>query len=211
MENKCKSLKTSSAGKRWPCVFTENEGESTLHSECLLVFRFISTLNRVVCGRELRRLCLTFKDCGSPALISEWLNANTRSVYFQTAMMTFEEEKMQTAYDDLKATERLCERENIGVIETLKNKIKRSVSHLFDPLSTFWLLCIFTSVFGGLWASQFHPCTSAGCLCGQTDSQRCGLAAVDRLQRQIIVADCQVYLAVLAFIKQELSCKAAAY
>lgn len=44
---------------------------------------------------------------------------------------------MQTAYDDLKATERLCERENIGVIETLKNKIKRSVSHLFDPLSTF--------------------------------------------------------------------------
>nr|XP_040026946.1 tetratricopeptide repeat protein 39C-like isoform X1 [Gasterosteus aculeatus aculeatus] len=85
-------------------------------------------------------------------------------VSFLTAMMTFEEEKMQTAYDDLKATERLCERENIGVIETLKNKIKRS-----------------------------------------TDSQRCGLAAVDRLQRQIIVADCQVYLAVLAFIKQELS------
>lgn len=39
------------------------------------------------------------------------------------------------------------------------------------------------------------------------DSQRSGVAAVDRLQRQIIIADCQVYLAVLSFIKQELSCK----
>lgn len=43
-------------------------------------------------------------------------------------MMTFEEEKMQTALEDLKATERLCESENGGVIETIKNKIKRSVS-----------------------------------------------------------------------------------
>lgn len=40
---------------------------------------------------------------------------------------------------------------------------------------------------------------------GQADSQRSGVAAVDRLQRQIIIADCQVYLAVLSFIKQELS------
>ncbi|XP_023256782.1 tetratricopeptide repeat protein 39C-like, partial [Seriola lalandi dorsalis] len=37
------------------------------------------------------------------------------------------------------------------------------------------------------------------------DSQRSGVTAVDRLQRQIIIADCQVYLAVLSFIKQELS------
>ncbi|XP_037643634.1 tetratricopeptide repeat protein 39C-like isoform X2 [Sebastes umbrosus] len=79
-------------------------------------------------------------------------------------MMTFEEEKMQMAFEDLKATEKLCESENTGVIETIKNKIKRSM-----------------------------------------DSQRSGVAAVDRLQRQIIIADCQVYLAVLSFIKQELS------
>lgn len=46
----------------------------------------------------------------------------------QNAMMTFEEEKMQMALEDLKATERLCESENAGVIETIKNKIKRSVS-----------------------------------------------------------------------------------
>nr|XP_046263466.1 tetratricopeptide repeat protein 39C-like [Scatophagus argus] len=85
-------------------------------------------------------------------------------VSFLNAMMTFEEEKMQMAFEDLKATERLCESENAGVIETIKNKIKRSV-----------------------------------------DSQRSGVAAVDRLQRQIIIADCQVYLAVLSFIKQELS------
>ncbi|KAE8290887.1 Tetratricopeptide repeat protein 39C [Larimichthys crocea] len=85
-------------------------------------------------------------------------------VSFLNAMMTFEEEKMQTAFEDLKATERLCESENTGVIETIKNKIKRSM-----------------------------------------DSQRSGVAAVDRLQRQIIIADCQVYLAVLSFIKQELS------
>lgn len=37
------------------------------------------------------------------------------------------------------------------------------------------------------------------------DSQRSGVEVVDRLQRQIIVADCQVYLAVLSFVKQELS------
>lgn len=42
---------------------------------------------------------------------------------------------------------------------------------------------------------------------GQGDSHRSGVAAVDRLQRQIIIADCHVYLAVLSFIKQELSCK----
>uniref|UniRef100_A0A669F4D5 Tetratricopeptide repeat domain 39C n=1 Tax=Oreochromis niloticus TaxID=8128 RepID=A0A669F4D5_ORENI len=85
-------------------------------------------------------------------------------VSFLNAMMTFEEEKMQMAFQDLKATERLCESENMGVIETIKSKIKRNM-----------------------------------------DSQRSGVAAVDRLQRQIIIADCQVYLAVLSFIKQELS------
>ncbi|XP_042184748.1 tetratricopeptide repeat protein 39C-like isoform X2 [Oncorhynchus tshawytscha] len=84
-------------------------------------------------------------------------------VSFLNAMMTFEEEKMQMAFDDLRATERLCESDNTGVIETIKKKIRRS------------------------------------------DSQRSGVAIVDRLQRQIIVADCQVYLAVLSFIKQELS------
>ncbi|KAK1879738.1 Tetratricopeptide repeat protein 39C [Dissostichus eleginoides] len=76
-------------------------------------------------------------------------------VSFLNAMMTFEEEKMQMAFEDLKATERLCESENT---------LKRSM-----------------------------------------DSQRSGVAAVNRLQRQIIIADCQVYLAVLSFIKQELS------
>lgn len=47
----------------------------------------------------------------------------------QNAVMTFEEEKMQTAFEDLKSTERLCESENGSVIETIKNKIKRSVSN----------------------------------------------------------------------------------
>ncbi|XP_077580135.1 tetratricopeptide repeat protein 39C-like [Stigmatopora nigra] len=85
-------------------------------------------------------------------------------VSFLNAMMTFEEENMHLASKDLKATERLCESENSGVIQSLKNKMKRS-----------------------------------------TDSRRSGMAAVERLQRQIIIADCQVYLAVLAFTKQELS------
>ncbi|CAB1326314.1 unnamed protein product [Coregonus sp. 'balchen'] len=48
-------------------------------------------------------------------------------VSFLNAMMTFEEEKMQMAFDDLRATERLCESDNAGVIETIKNKIRRSV------------------------------------------------------------------------------------
>ncbi|XP_030647605.1 tetratricopeptide repeat protein 39C [Chanos chanos] len=85
-------------------------------------------------------------------------------VSFLNAMMTFEEEKMQMACDDLKTTEKLCESDNVGVIETIRNKIKKSM-----------------------------------------DSQRSGVEVVDRLQRQIIVADCQVYLAVLSFVKQELS------
>ncbi|KAL0613553.1 Tetratricopeptide repeat protein 39C [Plecturocebus cupreus] len=42
------------------------------------------------------------------------------------AMMTFEEEKMQLACDDLKTTEKLCESEEAGVIETIKNKIKKN-------------------------------------------------------------------------------------
>ncbi|XP_077441080.1 tetratricopeptide repeat protein 39C-like isoform X1 [Vanacampus margaritifer] len=85
-------------------------------------------------------------------------------VSFLNAMMTFEEEKMQTACDDLKTTEKLCESDSVGVLETIRNKIKKSM-----------------------------------------DSQRSGVVVVDRLQRQIIVADCQVYLAVLSFVKQELS------
>ncbi|XP_024129085.1 tetratricopeptide repeat protein 39C [Oryzias melastigma] len=85
-------------------------------------------------------------------------------VSFLNAMMTFEEEKMQMAFQSLKATEKLCESANIGVIETIKSKIK-----------------------------------------GNVDAQRSGMAVVDRLQRQVIIADCQVYLAVLSFIKQELS------
>uniref|UniRef100_A0A8C7PSZ6 Tetratricopeptide repeat domain 39C n=1 Tax=Oncorhynchus mykiss TaxID=8022 RepID=A0A8C7PSZ6_ONCMY len=83
-------------------------------------------------------------------------------VSFLNAMMTFEEEKMQTACDDLRTTEKLCESDNAGVIETIRNKIKKSVSGS-------------------------------------------AVVVVDRLQRQIIVADCQVYLAVLSFVKQELS------
>ncbi|XP_037537241.1 tetratricopeptide repeat protein 39C [Nematolebias whitei] len=86
-------------------------------------------------------------------------------VSFLNAVMTFEEEKMQMAFEDLKATEKLCESENSGVIETIKNRMKR----------------------------------------GHVDSQRSGAAAVGRLQRQIIIADCHVYLSVLLFIKQELS------
>ncbi|KAG7455200.1 hypothetical protein MATL_G00254020 [Megalops atlanticus] len=89
-------------------------------------------------------------------------------VSFLNAMMTFEDEKMHTACEDLRATEKLCESDNVGVntgvIETIKNKIKRSM-----------------------------------------DPQRSEAVVVDRLQRQIIVADCQVYLAVLSFVKQELS------
>lgn len=85
-------------------------------------------------------------------------------VSFLNAMMTFEEEKMQLACDDLKATEKLCESEEAGVIETIKNKIKKNV-----------------------------------------DGRKSTVSMTDRLQRQIIVADCQVYLAVLSFVKQELS------
>ncbi|XP_043921288.1 tetratricopeptide repeat protein 39C [Protopterus annectens] len=85
-------------------------------------------------------------------------------VSFLNAIMTFEEEKMQLACDDLKTTEKLCESDETGVIETIKNKIKKNV-----------------------------------------DSQKPSLSVEDRLQRQIIIADCHVYLAVLSFVRQELS------
>lgn len=58
------------------------------------------------------------------------------SVSWKNAMMTFEEEKMQLACDDLKTTEKLCESEEAGVIETIKNKIKKSVSDL--ALASGW-------------------------------------------------------------------------
>lgn len=41
----------------------------------------------------------------------------------------------------------------------------------------------------------------------QVDARKSTPSMVDRLQRQIIIADCQVYLAVLSFVKQELSGK----
>ncbi|XP_058251012.1 tetratricopeptide repeat protein 39C-like isoform X2 [Hemibagrus wyckioides] len=85
-------------------------------------------------------------------------------VSFLNAMMTFEEEKMQVACEDLRATERLCECDGAGVIETIKNKFKKN-----------------------------------------TEGQRSGVTVVERLQRLIIVADCQVYLAVLSFVRQEIS------
>uniref|UniRef100_A0AAY5EJV2 Tetratricopeptide repeat domain 39C n=1 Tax=Electrophorus electricus TaxID=8005 RepID=A0AAY5EJV2_ELEEL len=83
-------------------------------------------------------------------------------VSFLNAMMTFEEEKMKLACEDLHATEKLCEGTAPGVLQTIKSKIRKSVS-----------------VSGCSW----HR----------------------RIQRLIIVADCQVYLAVLFFIRQEIS------
>ncbi|KAB0356641.1 hypothetical protein FD754_000797 [Muntiacus muntjak] len=101
------------------------------------------------------------------SLITRHLTIHSFFPYFflwKNAMMTFEEEKMQLACDDLKTTEKLCESEEAGVIETIKNKIKKNV-----------------------------------------DVRKSTPSMVDRLQRQIIIADCQVYLAVLSFVKQELS------
>ncbi|XP_076828858.1 tetratricopeptide repeat protein 39C-like isoform X2 [Brachyhypopomus gauderio] len=85
-------------------------------------------------------------------------------VSFLNAMLTFEEEKMQLAYEDLRATEKMCEGNIAGVLESIRSKMRKSV-----------------------------------------ESSRCEEAVVEKLQRLIIVADCQVYLAVLAFIKQEIS------
>lgn len=51
-----------------------------------------------------------------------------RCTVLQNAMMTFEEEKMQMACDDLRTTEKLCESDSAGVLETIRNKIKKSVS-----------------------------------------------------------------------------------
>lgn len=59
-----------------------------------------------------------------------FLSPNSVFCFWQNAMMTFEEEKMQLACDDLKATEKLCESDEAGVIETIKNKIKKNVRAL---------------------------------------------------------------------------------
>ncbi|CAG07615.1 unnamed protein product, partial [Tetraodon nigroviridis] len=63
-------------------------------------------------------------------------------VSFLNAMMTFEEEKMQMASEDLKATEKLCEAENVGVLKTFKNRMKRSVSHLHTCRNTMNIICL---------------------------------------------------------------------
>lgn len=55
---------------------------------------------------------------------------------------------MQTACDDLKTTEKLCE-SDVGVIETIRNKIKKSVSLFLYfpnqlPFSVFcFCVCLF--------------------------------------------------------------------
>lgn len=62
-------------------------------------------------------------------------------------MMTFEEEKMQLACDDLKTTEKLCESEEVGVIETIKNKIKKNVSTMslsYELCAAYLEHCLFT-------------------------------------------------------------------
>lgn len=59
----------------------------------------------------------------------------------------------------------------------------------------------------------FGDCAFLGCdiwyvfFTTQVDARKSTPSMVDRLQRQIIIADCQVYLAVLSFVKQELSGK----
>ena len=78
---------------------------------------------------------------------------------------------------------------------------------------TCYKLCSHVRMCAVCACTRVHVCVAAclcicvcACLCVfQMDSQRSGVVVVDRLQRQIIVADCQVYLAVLSFIKQELS------
>lgn len=73
-------------------------------------------------------------------------------------MMTFEEEKMQLACDDLKATEKLCESEEAGVIETIKNKIKKNVRTLFVKHVIMYLISIsgsFLSVLLVFWLDGF--------------------------------------------------------
>lgn len=66
--------------------------------------------------------------CRRPnTFLSLFVSEQSFFLSFQNAMMTFEEEKMQLACEDLRATERLCE--CASVIETIKNKIKKNVSN----------------------------------------------------------------------------------
>lgn len=120
---------------------------------------------------------------------------------------------MQMACDDLRTTEKLCESDSAGVLETIRNKIKKSVSAKLWTIHTLAgtiLLFPNTWVLGGRASRgsgsfrKLLPAVQGVCVL-QMDSQRSGVVVVDRLQRQIIVADCQVYLAVLSFVKQELS------
>lgn len=74
--------------------------------------------------------------------------------------MTFEEEKMQLACDDLKTTEKLCESEEAGVIETIKNKIKKNVRTIplcYELCATHVEHCSFTwfLVFG-IWLKALN-------------------------------------------------------
>uniref|UniRef100_UPI00358F038E tetratricopeptide repeat protein 39C isoform X2 n=1 Tax=Myxine glutinosa TaxID=7769 RepID=UPI00358F038E len=85
-------------------------------------------------------------------------------VSFLQALMTFEEEKMQSASDDLRSTERFCLADDPGMFDSIKSRIRRS-----------------------------------------TEDTKPLLTTEQRFQRQIIAADCQLYLAVLSFVRQELT------
>lgn len=75
---------------------------------------------------------------------------------------------MQMASEDLKATEKLCEAENAGVLKTLKNKIKRSVSHLHTVRAArLKIFCAYQSVMKAcVWFRWSGGLSQVGGFCG---------------------------------------------
>lgn len=54
--------------------------------------------------------------------------AFTLKNFFQQGLMTFEDEKLESAINSLKATQKLCNASEDDLIDNLKNKFRKKVS-----------------------------------------------------------------------------------
>ncbi|XP_022101455.1 tetratricopeptide repeat protein 39C-like [Acanthaster planci] len=97
---------------------------------------------------------------------SPLMSAGASFVQFMNAMMTFEDDKMDSAMESLKETEKLCATSE-GFMKSLKSKVMRRSN--------------------------------------SSNKQFTQLSFEDRIQRQIIMADCQLYSAMLTFSRSDVS------
>nr|XP_054756969.1 tetratricopeptide repeat protein 39C-like [Lytechinus pictus] len=94
---------------------------------------------------------------------SPLMSAGSSFVSFMNALMTYEDDKLDAAMEDIKETDKLCNSYQDGFMKSLKHRILKK------------------------------------------DSSESKLSVEERLQRRILSADCQLYMAMLIFSRNEVT------